>query len=37
LSEQLVRERDQFVENLHHPNAGIGIAAFLGKHPPEYE
>jgi enoyl-CoA hydratase/carnithine racemase len=37
LSEQLVRERDHFVENLHHPNAGIGIAAFLGKHPPEYE
>jgi enoyl-CoA hydratase/carnithine racemase len=37
LSEQLARERDHFVANLHHPNAGIGIAAFLGKQAPEYE
>ena len=37
LNEQLARERDQFVKNLHHPNAGIGIAAFLAKQPPEYE
>jgi enoyl-CoA hydratase/carnithine racemase len=37
LSEQLARERDHFVKNLHHPNAGIGIAAFLAKQPPEYE
>jgi enoyl-CoA hydratase/carnithine racemase len=37
LSEQLARERDHFVNNLHHPNAGIGIAAFLSKQPPEYE
>jgi enoyl-CoA hydratase/carnithine racemase len=37
LNEQLARERDHFVRNLHHPNAGIGIAAFLAKQPPEYE
>jgi enoyl-CoA hydratase/carnithine racemase len=37
LSEQLGRERDHFVKNLHHPNAGVGIAAFLAKQPPEYE
>jgi enoyl-CoA hydratase/carnithine racemase len=37
LNEQLARERDQFVKNLHHPNAGIGISAFLAKRPPEYE
>jgi enoyl-CoA hydratase/carnithine racemase len=37
MSEQLGRERDQFLKNLHHPNAGIGIAAFLAKQPPEYE
>jgi enoyl-CoA hydratase/carnithine racemase len=37
LNEQLARERDHFVKNLHHPNAGIGIAAFLSKRPPEYE
>jgi enoyl-CoA hydratase/carnithine racemase len=30
-------ERDQFVKNLHHANAGIGIAAFLGKQPARYE
>jgi enoyl-CoA hydratase/carnithine racemase len=37
LNEQLARERDHFVKNLHHPNAGVGIAAFLSKQPPEYE
>jgi enoyl-CoA hydratase/carnithine racemase len=37
LSRQLASERDHFVKNLHHPNAGIGIAAFLGKHTPRYE
>jgi enoyl-CoA hydratase/carnithine racemase len=37
LNEQLARERDHFVKNLLHPNAGIGIAAFLSKQPPEYE
>jgi enoyl-CoA hydratase/carnithine racemase len=37
LNEQLARERDEFVKNLLHPNAGIGIAAFLAKQPPEYD
>lgn len=36
LSTQLVQERDQFVRNLHHPNAGIGIEAFLAKQKPRY-
>jgi enoyl-CoA hydratase/carnithine racemase len=37
LSRQLANERDHFVRNLHHANAGIGIAAFLAKQPPRYE
>jgi enoyl-CoA hydratase/carnithine racemase len=37
LSGQLANERDHFVKNLHHANAGIGIAAFLAKQPPSYE
>lgn len=37
LTAQLARERDHFVRNLHHPNGGIGIAAFLAKQPPRYE
>jgi enoyl-CoA hydratase/carnithine racemase len=37
LTAQLARERDHFVKNLHHPNAGIGIGAFLNKQKPEYE
>lgn len=37
LTRQLAAERDHFVRNLHHPNAGIGIAAFLAKQRPEYE
>jgi len=37
LNVQLARERDHFVKNLHHNNAGIGIAAFLNKQQPEYE
>jgi enoyl-CoA hydratase/carnithine racemase len=37
LSQQLKAERDQFVQNLHHANAGIGIAAFLNKQTPRYE
>ncbi|HVZ46732.1 MAG TPA: enoyl-CoA hydratase [Ramlibacter sp.] len=37
LDAQLAAERDHFVRNLHHPNAGIGIAAFLGKKPARYE
>jgi enoyl-CoA hydratase/carnithine racemase len=34
---QLSQERDHFVRNLHHPNAGVGIAAFIDKKPPHYE
>ena len=37
LTRQLAMERDHFVRNLHHTNAGIGIAAFLSKHPPQYD
>ena len=37
LTRQLAQERDHFVRNLHHPNAGIGIEAFLAKRTPRYE
>ena len=37
LNVQLARERDHFVKNLHHPNAGIGIGAFLNKKNPKYD
>jgi enoyl-CoA hydratase/carnithine racemase len=37
LTQQLGRERDHFVRNLHHANGGIGIAAFLAKQKPRYE
>jgi len=37
LNAQLARERDHFVKNLHHANAGIGIGAFLNKQTPRYE
>ncbi|OUM01093.1 oxepin-CoA hydrolase, alternative type [Variovorax sp. JS1663] len=37
LSAQLSQERDHFVRNLHHPNAAIGINAFLAKEKPRYE
>lgn len=37
LEAQLARERDHFVRNLHHANAGIGISAFLNKTTPIYE
>ena len=37
LTAHLASERDHFVKNLHHPNAGIGIAAFMAKQPPTYE
>lgn len=37
LVEQLARERDHFVRNLHHTNAGIGISAFLTKTTPRFE
>ncbi len=36
LNAHLARERDHFVQNLHHANAGIGIAAFLNKEKPKY-
>ena len=37
LSRHLGAERDHFVRNLHHANAGIGIAAFLARQTPDYE
>jgi len=37
LSQQLDAERGHFVRNLHHPNGGEGIAAFLEKRPPAYD
>jgi enoyl-CoA hydratase/carnithine racemase len=37
LTAQLAQERDHFVKNLHHNNAGIGIGAFLNKQTPQYE
>jgi enoyl-CoA hydratase/carnithine racemase len=37
LDAQLNTERDQFVHNLHHPNGGIGIQAFLDKTSPNYQ
>jgi enoyl-CoA hydratase/carnithine racemase len=37
LTEQLAQERNQFVKNLHHTNAGIGIQAFLNKEAPHYK
>ncbi len=36
LNAQLAREREHFVNNLHHANAGIGISAFLNKETPRY-
>ena len=37
LHEHLKRERDHFVANLRHPNAGLGIEAFLTKTVARYE
>jgi enoyl-CoA hydratase/carnithine racemase len=37
LNEHLGNERDHFVRNLHHNNAGIGIQAFLTKQTPRFE
>ena len=37
LTEQLAQERNHFVKNLHHPNAGVGIQAFLNKEAPHYK
>lgn len=34
LNAQLARERNHFVKNLHHPNAGAGIEAYLSKQTP---
>lgn len=36
LHEHLDRERDHFVRNLHHRNAGIAIEAFLAKQTPRF-
>jgi enoyl-CoA hydratase/carnithine racemase len=36
LHQHLAAERDHFVRNLHHANAGEGIAAFLEKRPASY-
>jgi enoyl-CoA hydratase/carnithine racemase len=35
--DQLAREREQFVANLHHANGLEGIEAFLGKRPARYQ
>ena len=37
LNRQLAAERDHFVRNLHHANAGVGIEAFLSKQKPRYQ
>jgi enoyl-CoA hydratase/carnithine racemase len=37
LSQQLASERDHFVKNLLHANAGRGIDAFLAKQTPDYD
>ena len=37
LTQQLEQERHHFVRNLHHPNAGSGITAFLARQKPSYE
>ncbi len=36
LHTQLAAEREHFVRNLHHPNGGEGIQAFLDKRKPRY-
>lgn len=36
LGQQMDAERAHFVRNLHHPNGGEGISAFLEKRPPRY-
>jgi enoyl-CoA hydratase/carnithine racemase len=37
LTTQLAQERNHFVKNLHHPNAGLGIQAFLHQETPNYK
>jgi enoyl-CoA hydratase/carnithine racemase len=36
LTRHLASERDHFVRNLHHANAGVGMRAFLDKQKPDY-
>jgi enoyl-CoA hydratase/carnithine racemase len=36
LARQLEAERDQFIENLLHPNAGEGLQAFFESVPPRF-
>ncbi|RYX98213.1 MAG: enoyl-CoA hydratase [Comamonadaceae bacterium] len=36
LGQHMARERDHFVQNLHHANGGEGISAFLEKRTPDY-
>ena len=36
LNQHLRQEQDHFVKNLHHPNSGIGIKAFLNKNKASY-
>lgn len=36
LNQHLEAEREHFVRNLHHVNAGLGIDAFLNKTTPRY-
>jgi enoyl-CoA hydratase/carnithine racemase len=37
MTDHLAQERNQFMKNLHHTNAGIGIQAFLNKEVPHYK
>ncbi len=37
MTEHLAHERNHFVKNLHHTNAGVGIQAFLSKETPTYK
>ena len=37
LGQQMDAERAHFVRNLHHPNGGEGISAFLEKRAPRYD
>ena len=37
MSRHLDAEKEHFVRNLHHPNGGAGISAFLEKSTPHYE
>jgi enoyl-CoA hydratase/carnithine racemase len=37
MTEHLAQERNHFVKNLYHANAGIGIQAFLNKENPHYK